>query len=151
MNCRAARRLLSVERDQPLTADSLDALERHVAACAACHQERVWLAEASAAWRDTTSEMPAPAAATQWRRLSARLPDSATTAPALRAAWWLPAGLLPLAAAALWFLIFGMHPPAPARAEFLETAANAAPLVYLDQESGWLIVWAEVPAEATSG
>lgn len=151
MNCRAARPLLSVERDQPLTPASLDALERHVAACPACRQERAWLAEASAAWRVTTAAQPAHSATTEWIRLRTRLADGARSAPEHRTAWWLSAGLLPLAAAALWFVVFGLTPPTPARAEYLETAANAAPLVYLDQESGWLIVWAEADETATSG
>jgi hypothetical protein len=67
---------------------------------------------------------------------------------------------LPLAAAAALALVFWapddaptatgedatFAEAAPAYAEFVEASDNAAStVVYVDQESGWLIVWASAP------
>lgn len=186
MICRDATPLLSAERDGPLDAAVREALDRHVEACPACRRIRANLAEAAEAWRADTAGAAMPDPAGEWRTLRALLragaADSAvgggnvpSFTPAHRrvSAWWVTAGAVPFAAAAVWLAMLALEPgkPAPsarpasvvalapsestaslpARADYLETPADASPVVFLDQESGWLIVWAEAPAAHTSG
>ncbi|MEY4487701.1 MAG: hypothetical protein RIQ79_209 [Verrucomicrobiota bacterium] len=172
MNCRDATPLLSAERDGPLDAAAREALERHVAACSSCLRTRATLAEAASAWRAETALAATPDPAGEWRTLRARLhsADAAVTNPAPRrlTAWLLAGGALPFATAAVWLAILALKPvvpasrdtkpavvalaaPAPARADYVETPADTSPVVYLDQESGWLIVWAESTAAPSSG
>jgi anti-sigma factor RsiW len=87
--------------------------------------------------------------------------------------WLLASAALPFGAAAVWLAVLALRPvapfseenavriaaiaapspvvPLPARADYVEIPADASPVVFLDQESGWLIVWAEAPAARTSG
>ena len=172
MNCRDVPPLLSAERDGPLDAAVRAALEQHVAACPSCRNTRAALAEAAEAWRSGTDHTPTPDPAGEWRTLRARIRSTGTEnnrpAPRPLAAWLLAAGALPFAAAAVWLAILVLKPavpapaksapavvalaaPAPARADYVETPADSSPVVYLDQESGWLIVWAESTAAPSSG
>jgi len=164
MICRDVTPLLSAERDGPLDAVVREAVARHVAACPACARTRLILAEAADSWRFTTSLTKAPEPAGEWRILRARLRNGGTPAPRRVPAWLLSAGALPVAAAALWLVFFSVKPGVPAaapasrialanpaaHADYVETPANTTPLVFIDQESGWLIVWAEAPASPVS-
>jgi anti-sigma factor RsiW len=167
MNCRDITPLLSAERDGPLDAAVRETLERHVAACPSCRHARAVLAEAAIAWREDAARASVPDPAGEWRMLRARLRADAPVGgePRRLPAWLVHAGTIPLAAAAAWLAMLALNPatpapdqsvparvalaaPAPARADYVETSGDASPLVYVDQESGWLIVWAESP---TSG
>jgi hypothetical protein len=62
---------------------------------------------------------------------------------------------LPLAAAAAVAFVF-LNPqtsaPETARAEFVETGETAgSTMVYVDKESGWLVVWAAEPSREQNG
>lgn len=159
MNCRAATRHLAAERDAPLPDSVRAGLERHLEACPECSRARSALAEAADAWRQNTARVTPPSPAAEWRELRASLHPSPT--PRRLPAWLFAAGGLPLAAAAAWGLLLALRPPAPAqdialhpaasRAEFIETSDESSPVVFLDQTSGWLIVWAEAPAASSSG
>ena len=172
MNCRDVTPLLSAERDGPLNAAVREALERHVAACTSCQRTRASLAEATEVWRTGTGPTTPPDPAGEWRtlRASIRSIDSGKVrlAPRRLTAWLLAAGAVPFATAAVWLAILALKPavpssintapatvalsaPAPARADYVETPADTSPGVYLDQESGWLIVWAESTAAPASG
>jgi anti-sigma factor RsiW len=174
MNCRDVTPLLSAERDGPLDAAARETLERHVAACPACRGLRADLAEAAEVWRAGTALATTPDPAGEWRTLRGRLHSAGETNPAAGRrlpSWLLTAGALPLAAAAVWLAMLALDPasttkvgpPSPvvafaksaqapsARADYVETPADTTPVVYLDQESGWLIVWAEPPAPRVSG
>lgn len=174
MNCRDVTPLLSAERDGPLDAAAREALERHVAACPACRRLRTTFSEAADTWRDNTARAVTPDPAGEWLALRAQLHASENDAPSapLRRlpSWLLTAGALPAAAAAVWLAMLALDPhtpstipssaqtvalarpsPAPARADYVDTPADTTPVVYLDQESGWLIVWAESPAPHISG
>jgi anti-sigma factor RsiW len=177
MNCRDVTPLLSAERDGPLDAVARQALERHVAACPACRHLRATLSEAADVWRDNTARAATPDPAGEWRTLRAQLHAAKNDAPraALRRlpSWLLTVGALPAAAAAVWLAMLALDPhtpptvlsstptvalakpapttPSPAGADYVDTPADTTPVVYLDQESGWLIVWAESPAPPVSG
>jgi anti-sigma factor RsiW len=187
MNCRDVTPLLSAERDGPLDGAVREALERHVAACPACRRTRADLAEAAGAWRAGTARAATPDPAGEWRTLRAQLragtagsalgggtgPSFAPSPRRSVSPWWVTAGTLPFAAAAVWLAMLALEPgkpvPAgesgtvialapsladvfpPARADYVEAPAESSPVIFLDQESGWLIVWAEAPAAHTSG
>ena len=60
MNCRAAQRLLSAERDGALAPRERASLDGHVVACAACRRFRATLTEAAASFRATAARMTVP-------------------------------------------------------------------------------------------
>lgn len=160
MNCRSATPLLSAERDSALGEPERTELDRHLAECPACRQLRAEIAEAMALWRSDAANVPVPDPEQEWHLLRAQLHAPERKAIARRSAAPLAWFGVPLAAAALALAFFvGRTPPRVgntpaagsdifARADFVELAdANSTPLVYLDSESGWLVVWA-VEADA---
>ena len=155
MNCRDTEPLLLAERDGVLTPGQQAALERHVAACPACQHLRARLAEALAAYRTDAASVAVPDADEAWRTLRTQLHgDGARPAkkrPLAPVIWF---GSTLAAAAALTFAFLSRQTPKPAQvfspdndivaeAEFVEAGdINASTLVYVDKESGWLVVWA---------
>lgn len=156
MNCQAAEQLLLAERDGVLTNEQHAALSRHADGCASCRQLRLNLAAAMAAVRDDAANLAVPDADEEWRllqlemRAAARRERLGGGAPAVIK--WVGA---PMAAAAALTLAFyvgrtmpleptrGFSVAAEARVDFVEVAdTDATPIVFLDNESGWLVVWA---------
>ena len=163
MNCQSAEALLLAERDGALNHEQRTDLDRHVAACAGCRQLRANLAAALAEFQADTASVRVPDADAEWRTLQARVhgrrqtPVPARAGKKLAPLTWF-AG--PMAVAAALALAFFLGRPAPlsnqtnteispfagyARADYVEVAVeDAAPIVYVDKESGWLVVWADV-------
>ncbi len=151
MNRDHVLRLLSAARDGRLRPDERAGLDRVLAASP---EARAWQAEFDAglaAYAAEAARVPVPDADEEWRLLEARLraPARRRRAPVV---WF----ALPLAAAAAVAVAFlGLRPmptgvtPAEsdglyAHADFVEVAdASATPVVFVDKESGWLVVWAE--------
>ena len=107
--------------------------------------------------RQHVATTPVPEAAAAWQRLRPRLSPSRPVSRR-RAAWWWGGPILATAAAA-WLLLLrpALSPPAPAtalgdvaRADYVQVADDATALVYVDDESGWLIVWASTPVNGAS-
>lgn len=104
-------------------------------------------------WQEETAQVSVPDATAAWASIRARRHRPAESVrrrtPPL---FWLA---LPLAAAAALAVIFQpSSAPAPdlARAEFVEAGnADASTMVYVDKESGWLVVWASESPRNTSG
>ena len=156
MNCRESLRLICAERDAPLAAGTRSHLEAHVAGCASCRQARSNLTTALAFWRHRTASAKVPDADHEWlevRRCLRSGHNSAATAS--RSSWRLPLGwlALPLATAVLAVILFlprhavdettGTLGPSMARADSVEVpGAVASTMVFVDDQSGWLIVWA---------
>ncbi|MEO7415176.1 MAG: zf-HC2 domain-containing protein [Opitutaceae bacterium] len=153
MNCRAAQRLLSAERDSPLGTPERADLEAHLAGCGECRRARVLVAAAVDRWRNSSAAIAVPDAERAWQDIRREI---RTTAPGdARDRRTLPRWTLPLTAAAALVIAaiaaprwFGDSTPsmathlAVARADFVETPQNTSSMVYVDDKSGWLVVWA---------
>jgi anti-sigma factor RsiW len=164
MNCQDANPLLSAARDGELSESQRAALERHVSGCAACQQVQASWQAAAEALRAEAAQVRVPDAEIEWHRLEARLatPHRETRRRVAPVAWF----GLPLAAAAAVAVAFFIGQPARialnsagipdgdyARADFVDVAdRDATPVVFLDKESGVLVVWSvdHSPPLATS-
>ncbi|MBL9216581.1 MAG: zf-HC2 domain-containing protein [Opitutaceae bacterium] len=152
MNCRDIGDLLLAENDGRISPPQQAALTEHLAGCAACREQQRSLREALAEFVTDAARVPIPDPAEEWRRLQARLPGQAKVVRRRRLApvVWFGASLAAAAAITLAYLGSWAQPllPLPASAEvaqadFVEAGdANASTLVYVDKESGWLVVWA---------
>jgi predicted anti-sigma-YlaC factor YlaD len=153
MNCRDIEPLLLSERDGVLTSEQHAALEQHVASCPACRQLRARLAETLNAYQADAAQVTVPDVDEEWRAVRARWHEakSAKKRPLAPVIWF---GSSLAAAAALIFALVGNRPKpaAPevfspdnevvAEAEFVEAGdITASTMVYVDKESGWLVVW----------
>ncbi len=153
MNCRRSQRLLSLDRDEPMRAEHAATLDAHLTACADCRRHRDLLADAITGLRANQESIQTPDAQAEWRLLSATLdrPANPQRPRASRRAWiavWSTGAALAALAVAFVSGPFDSAPPVAAttlaRAEFVELGdATATPVVFVDHDSGWLIVWAE--------
>ena len=150
MNCRAAQRLLSSERDgAPATPGCAD-LAAHVAGCAECRQFQAVLAEAGEKLRDAAARVTVPDEERAWQDIHREI----RAARPARASRWQPVRwVLPLGAAAALAAILAwvpseddLTPQTVARAEFVEVPNDSSSVVYVDDKSGWLVVWASANA-----
>jgi hypothetical protein len=179
MNCRDSESLILAERDGALGSDQLAALSDHVAACPACRALRQNLATALDSYQTAVRDVSVPDADEAWRNLRERLREPAAKrkrGPLAPVVWF----AAPLAVAAAFVFAFLVTRPAPepilpsedsltsarigppppplhdpsfiAGADFVEAGdPDASTIVFVDAESGWLVVWA-TPIEAdTSG
>lgn len=164
MNCRTALLHIASERETGLEAGTRSDLEAHVAACDSCRRARSNLAAALEAWRAEATLVPTPDPSREWQAFRRRI-RGAPEAHSRRTAthrWFNPAWLAIPAAAALVALTFfrpaagpedvaGGKAGATARAEAVEApGGNASTMVFIDDKSGWLIVWA-IDASGRSG
>jgi anti-sigma factor RsiW len=176
MNCRDSESLILAERDGALTKPQLAALSDHVAACPACAKLRANLVPALATYQNGLRAVAAPDADEAWRELQNRLraPDRREKKRPLAPVIWFSASLAAAAAFAFAFIV--TRPAAPVIIEAESMAALPAPppplhdpsfiagadyveagdpdasvLVFVDKESGWLVVWAADSDTATSG
>jgi predicted anti-sigma-YlaC factor YlaD len=151
MNCDAAQRLLSAERDGALAPRERAVLDEHLAQCAGCRQARAAVGGAIEHWKASVANVPMPDTERAWqdvrRAQRQSRPDATHAQRWLR--WTLPMG----AAAALAIAVFVSRAPTPASpqrvtqlaaasAEYVEVPKNSSSMVYVDDKSGWLVVWA---------
>lgn len=145
MNCHDCERALLGHGGEPSAAEAA-AVAAHLQACPQCRALQFSLAEALAQWRAETATQ-APDAAAAWQSLRPRLTARRKQPRRLAPLIWLSA---PLAAAAALALVF-YHPTPAARgdgfasahADYVEAGNPAAStVVYVDNDSGWLVVWA---------
>lgn len=157
MNCRDIPPLLSAERDGTLTAEQRTLLDRHVASCPACEELRARLSLAMDVFKNEVAAVRVPDVGEEWLKLRAKLsvPSAKRLVrrPVAPLVWF---GLPLAAAAAVAFAFFNHSPPSAksvgdsiaipgevAQAEYVEAGnADASTIVYVDKDSGWLVVWA---------
>lgn len=142
MKCSEAESLLPAGEPGGLPAARQRALAEHLAACPACRRTQAALAELIATWRTENARAPVPPAAAIWANVrSRRQPSRRSHRP--NPVFWLGLPLAAAAAVAFLFLTPQTTAPETARAEFVETGDTAgSTMVYVDKESGWLVVWA---------
>jgi hypothetical protein len=155
MNCRDIEPLLLAERDGVLTSKQHAELAAHVAGCPTCRQERLIYGDAVTFLKTDAANVAVPDADKEWRAIRAQLHGEgakpAKKRPIAPVIWF----SAPLAAAAALALVFftqdpgsQAQDPAPrgaetARADFVEAGdTKASTMVYVDKDSGWLVVWA---------
>ncbi len=161
MNCRDTESLILAERDGVLTSGQHASLAQHLATCPACRQLRAGLTEATLFMKTEAANVPVPDAGRAWRELQSGLPGTkprpAKKLPLAPVIWF---GAPLAAAAALVFAFLSTQTPAPraqsqpetARADFVEAGNfNASTMVYVDKDSGWLVVWATDGDTKSSG
>ena len=156
MNCRESLRLICAERDAPLASGTRSRLEVHLTACATCRQARSNLTAALESWRRRAASGKLPDAQHEWLavRRKIRGGDQPETTTA-RSPWRVTLGwlALPLVTALLAVALFLPRPPpiettgrlspAMARADSVEVPGKGvSTMVFVDDQSGWLIVWA---------
>lgn len=157
MNCRQAQDHLFADRGA-LENDQRAALDAHVATCPACQRINANLTAALTDWRRAAELAPVPDSEREWHAVRRKIRGGAeagttgTLAPARRR--FLPWLALPLgAAAAIATALYVASDPtqAPAggthgivaRADFVEAPGAAQTMVYVDEKSGWLVVYAK--------
>lgn len=162
MNCHDAAPLISAARDGALDETQQAAFARHIAGCQACQAWQAELARTMADYRADSACVAVPDVNEEWRLLQARLraPQRNRTRRLAPITW---IGL-PMAAAAAIAFAFFVGQPTPlnensvsaengdfARADFVDVAGReATPVVFLDKESGVLVVWAVEDKDAAA-
>lgn len=150
MNCRQAEKALSRHLDGELPESQVDALEQHLSDCAACRETAAeWRGYGDTLRADVPATTPDPTAA--WHDIRRTLRNREGSAPAAAPRpWWTRPLPWAGAAASLALLTIGyltLRPIDPLASngtavEYVETGLpDASTLVYVDDESGWTIVW----------
>ncbi len=157
MNCHSAQPLLSAERDGALTLRERADLEAHVAGCAECRRFKAVLAAAGEHLQVAAAQVKMPDEERAWQDIRREI-RAAKQAPAR--AWWsfgrwtMPVGAAVAALAVIAIVaptITDDDPPevaTTARAEYVEVGEGASSVVYKDDQSGWLVVWAVPPPKS---
>lgn len=159
MNCRTIQEQLMRATDRETASIQPSAIDAHVRTCASCQQFVASLETASAAIQADADAATVPTADAMWASVRSRLNETGKAekqprkvAPII----WIAAPLA--AAAALAFAIFPGKPLAPqqvaaasvpqsSQVNYVETTdPNATTMVYVDKQSGWLVVWADDPS-----
>lgn len=151
MNCREAQDQFFAERDGALPRPGSASLDAHLVHCHGCQQLRSAYVAGVAHWRAEVASVAVPDAVLAWQDVRRVLRNTRTVrTPAFGWLTWLGA---PIAAAAAltvaifvnpdWRARFGVDAPIVARAEYVEVpSANATTMVFVDDKSGWLVVFA---------
>ncbi len=167
MNCPTCESLLLRDQDGALTDQERAALPAHLSQCPACRDFAQQLPKLSSAIRAESDAIRVPDAAAEWAQLQTRINASTPRVAIIRRipsrVWWLGA---PLAAAAALALIFVTPSQTTTATNDLEARSdsgithvdyvesgdpNASTMVYVDQESGWLVVWTSNSRAITNG
>lgn len=158
MNCHESQTLLFAERDRSLEPSERASLDSHLANCAECTRVRAGLENAFTLWRTQQAAVTIPNSEREWHAVRRRIregsnPESASY-PKRRPAKWFPWLAVPLSAAAaimisLYVDPFGLDNPNPVqprtqavRVDSAGSAGEASTMVFVDDKSGWLVVWA---------
>ena len=156
--CRDITDLLIAELDGALAPAELARVEAHVAGCALCRRQRALLAATPVALREATAAIPTPDADREWARLSQRIRETDASRPGAalvrRTATWVWSATAAAVVIAIGLFNLPTGPTgslASARADYVQAEGTTSTLVYVDQESGWLIVWADSASANETG
>jgi anti-sigma factor RsiW len=167
VNCQACETLLLRDQDGALSPTERTVLSGHLANCTACREFHSALVELKTAYQTEAAPVNVPDVEIEWAELQNRLPDRSE--PKARKQRHIPAPVLwlsaPLAAAAALAFVFLSSKPETTVTESSQVKAvsithvdyvesgdpNASTMVYIDQDSGWLVVWASHAGPNTNG
>ena len=148
MQCPECTRLILSEGGMPAAPGWQDEVAAHVAACPDCRRLQEDLAGMRETWKTDTAQVSIPDESIAWDELRPLLSQpTRRTKRRLAPLFWISAPLA--AAAALAFVL--LNPAAPTtsestmavHADYVEAGNPAAStMVYVDKDSGWLVVWA---------
>lgn len=158
MNCHEAQNALFADRDDPLAASQQAALETHLATCGECKRVRQGLEATFSSWRHQNATTPIPDAQREWHAVRRRIRggsdvsgQEATRRPRRGLFAWVALPVSAAAAAlavALYVGPFTLKSPEPsaslaqtARVSPATSEAAASNMVFVDDKSGWLVVW----------
>jgi hypothetical protein len=154
MNCREAQSQILTPPEGVPDPSRHALLEGHLAHCAGCRRVRDDLAAALTSWRTDVAQAVVPDPEKEWYAVRRRIRGGAETGrtdarPRRTLLTWiaLPLGAAAAAAVALFvapqFQSGTLSPAAIAHVDSVEAPGNnASTLVFVDDKSGWLIVWA---------
>jgi hypothetical protein len=156
MNCHEAQQQIFAERDGVQDQKLHAGLVAHVAHCADCHRIQNDLTSALALWRAQVEAVAVPDAEREWHAVRRRIRGgeaAAMPAGSRRNLFaWLAVPLTAAAAVAVALFVPQQSPGSRgaavphtdvARANSVTVPGkNASTTVYVDEKSGWLIVWA---------
>ncbi len=153
MNCHSVQDQLTRAADGATPASDQAAIAAHLSACSECQRFAETLRRLPDWIAEEVASHPVPDAEEMWREVQAQIqtpPKPRKVAPIV----WLTA---PLAAAAALVFAFLPQRNAPdssviadnqiVQVDYVEVEdPDATAMVYVDNESGWLVVWADDPA-----
>lgn len=158
MNCREAQDQIFAERDGAPDDSRRAALDGHVAHCADCRRIQDDLTATFALWRTRAESVTVPDAEREWHAVRRQIRGGveAGTSATTRSRWSFSWFAVPLGAAAALALALYVSPPRPDAVEPTDAAlthgasaesidvpgSNASTMVFVDDKSGWLVVWA---------
>ena len=159
MNCRAAHHLLSRARDESLTSGEQAELATHLSTCAECRAAESTLTKAVDTWRSTATQVATPDVEKAWLniRREIRSQSSVGRSPSASPSWRLPVGsALAACALVLGAFMYQANDDEPIEmvqviepeVEYVEVPDDSAAMVYLDDESDWLVIWSDPIAMA---
>ena len=139
---------MSAAQDGALADYERAGLAAHVAACAECRQFQALLEATQQHLQGVAVQVAVPDEERAWQDIHREIRATRPVAP--RAWWSLGRWALPLGAAAALAAVAVIGPSwtdddgpqAVARAEYVEVSGEASSVVYVDDKSGWLVVWA---------
>ncbi len=157
MNCHAAQNALFEDRDDQLAPNQQAALETHLATCGECQRVRQSLETALSSWRHQNTTVAIPDSQREWhavrRRIRGGVDESGQATSRHRRGLfaWVSIPVSAAAAAlavALYVGPFSLKSPESA-ASLAQTARvnpatpepSASNMVFVDDKSGWLVVW----------
>ncbi|HRE81024.1 MAG TPA: zf-HC2 domain-containing protein [Opitutaceae bacterium] len=164
-SCQHITSLLIAGPDRRLTPAEQAEIEGHVVQCAACRQQRALLAAIPASLQTVTQAVSTPNPQQEWMRLRSQLPKQSREGKSQRrkTPFWLQWSFPIGAAATAVVVALVTHlrysdrvsterlAATVARADYVQAENADSTLVYVDQESGWLIVWADSSSKDKSG
>ncbi len=162
MNCHTAHQLLSAERDDLLSSDQRIALDAHLGDCSGCRTARSGVTASIATWRASTTSVKVPDVERAWQdiRRATRADQPVKGRRPTNALRW----VAPLSLAAGLALVASVAPRwqnnaqaerlagrETAYADFVDVPTDASSIVYVDDQSGWLVVWSDSELQPSGG
>lgn len=162
MNCHKAHQFLFAEPDGVVPPGRQIALQAHLEECSVCRKARSSVTDSMASWRTSIAAVDTPDVEKAWQdiRRATRRGQPTQAVGTLNSFRW----VAPLGIAAGLALVASVTPrwqnnaqAAPtaqrevAHADFVDVPNDASSMVYVDDQSGWLVVWSYSESQPSGG